>query len=170
MNALKFEQLDARHATIKVAHARTCKWLLTNTKYHDWLDTHKISEHHGFLWIRGKPGTGKSTIMKYAFGNAKETMKNRTVLSFFFNARGDSLEKSVLGMYRSLLFQLLEKVPDLSESLDPVVPDFSRCGIEAVANIFSIAVQHLGQRDLVCFIDALDECEDGEMRGMVQFF
>jgi DNA replication protein DnaC len=98
LDSLKFEQLEARHATIKAAHSKTCKWLLKKPEYQDWLDTHKISDHHGFLWIKGNPGTGKSTIMKFAFANAKKSMKDVTVISFFFNARGDLLEKSCQGI------------------------------------------------------------------------
>ena len=170
MDALKFEQLRSRHKTITAAHAKTCKWLFTKDEYQDWIDIHKISEHHGFLWIKGGPGTGKSTIMKFAFENAMRSMKNCIIISFFFNASGDSLEKSVLGMYRSLLYQLLEKCPDLSEFLDPAVPDFDRCSTEVVAALFGGSVKHLEQQNLICFIDALDECKDDEILVMVRFF
>ena len=33
--ALNYQQLDARHATIKTAHAATCQWLLSQPKYLD---------------------------------------------------------------------------------------------------------------------------------------
>lgn len=55
--SLKFEQIDARHATIKTAHSKTCKWLLNKCEYRGWLDGDKLSEHNGFLWIEGKLGT-----------------------------------------------------------------------------------------------------------------
>jgi hypothetical protein len=83
--------------------------------------TEKLSEHHGFLWVKGKPGAGKSILMKFLFSNAKESAKanpNVMVISFFFNARGDHLEKSTIGLYRSLLFQILKKAPDLRGVLD----------------------------------------------------
>jgi hypothetical protein len=79
-------------------------------------------------------------------------------------------DKSVLGMYRSLLFQLLEKFPDLFESLGATVPNFDRCSIEVVKDTFGCAVENLGQRSLACFIDALDECEDDEVSEMLEFF
>jgi ABC-type ATPase involved in cell division len=75
----------------------------------------KQSQYHGFLWIRGKLGAGKSIMMKFIYAKRKKKdipMKAITV-SFFFNARGKLLEKSVSGMYRSLLLQLLEGFPDL---------------------------------------------------------
>ena len=113
VDSLRFEQIDSRQMTIKNAHAKTCKWLLKNSEYVDWLDATKLSEHHGFLWIKGKPGTGKSTLMKFALAVARKTMKDMIIISFFFNARGEELEKSTIGAYRSLLLQLVERLPAL---------------------------------------------------------
>ncbi|KAH2721095.1 hypothetical protein KXW29_000991 [Aspergillus fumigatus] len=115
LDSLKFDQIDARQMTIKKAHTKTCKWLLYKPEYLDWLDNTKLSEHHGFLWMKGKPGTGKSTIMKFALINARKTMKDKIIISFFFNARGGGLETSTVGMYRALLSEILERVPELHE-------------------------------------------------------
>ena len=113
LDSLRFDQIDARQMTIKNAHAKTCKWLLKIFEYFDWVDTSKLQEHYGFLWIKGKPGTGKSTLMKFALANARKTMKDRIIISFFFNARGEGLEKFTIGTYQSLLLQLLERLPAL---------------------------------------------------------
>ncbi|KAH8762543.1 hypothetical protein F5883DRAFT_423948, partial [Diaporthe sp. PMI_573] len=96
-----FEQIDSRKNTIKAAHAKTCHWLLTHPEYQAWLDPQKLSQHHGFLWIRGKPGAGKSTIMKFIYTKMKRKDRRQLAItaSFFFNARGVFLEKSVSGMY-----------------------------------------------------------------------
>ena len=142
LDSLRFDQIDARQTTIKNAHARTCRWLLKNSKYLDWLDTTKLGEHHGFLWIKGKPGTGKSTLMKFALANARKTMKDRIVISFFFNARGENLEKSTLGTYRSLLLQLLQQLPALQwvfNSLGLLVSSINTChqwSIESLKILF----------------------------------
>jgi hypothetical protein len=63
--------------------------------------------------MKGKPGTGKSTIIKFALMNAQKTMKDRIIMSFFFNARGEDLEKSMVGLYQALLLEILEQVPEL---------------------------------------------------------
>ncbi|KAF1957575.1 hypothetical protein CC80DRAFT_411018, partial [Byssothecium circinans] len=176
LDSLRFDQIDARQMTIKNAHAKTCKWLLTKPKYIDWLNTTKLSEHHGFLWIKGKPGTGKSTLMKFALANARKLMKDRTVISFFFNARGEDMEKSTIGTYRSLLLQLLERHPALQCVFDSaglssssIRPDYE-WGIESLKSLLEQAIQNLGQSSVVCFIDALDECEEEQVRDMIQFF
>jgi ankyrin repeat protein len=172
LNSLKFDQIDTRQMTIRNAHARTCKWLLKNSKYLDWLDAGRLNEHHGFLWIRGKPGTGKSTLMKFALINARKTMKDRIMISFFFNARGEDIEKSTIGTYRSLLLQLLEWLPALRDSLSLPL-SFStnyQWNVEGLKALLEQAIMGLEKSSVVCFIDALDECEEEQIRDMIQFF
>lgn len=176
LNSLGFDQLEARHMNIKNAHAKTCKWLLSKSEYCDWLDVNKLIEHHGFLWIKGKPGTGKSTIMKYALSHARRTMKDRIIIMFFFNARGGNLEKSTLGMYRSLLLQLLERVPELQRVFD-LLPStmWNTSGqhiwtVEILKELFEHTIKSLGNHHLTCYIDALDECDEKQIRDMIAFF
>src|SRR5437762_2502178 len=90
----------------------TCAWLLAHPKYRTWLN-----QFPGLLWIKGKPGAGKSTLIKYAL---RETEKQQpldyTVASFFFHGRGTSIQRTALGLFRSLLHQILIKIrPLLSE-------------------------------------------------------
>lgn len=114
--------------------------------------------------------------MKFLLLEARKEMKNSIVISFFFNARGGGLEKSTLGLYRSLLLQLLEKEPNLISSLD-------HCGThrfnlvkqtgwqtEMLKETFTLAVEMLQDRRLVCYIDALDECPEDDVRDMISFF
>jgi hypothetical protein len=160
---------------IKTAHAKTCTWLLHKSEYLDWLDNTKLSEHHGFLWIKGKPGIGKSTLMKFAFANAQETMKDKILISFFLHARGEDPEKSTIGIYRSLL-QLLERLPALQCAFDSLKLSTSGIGknhqwsAESLKMLLEQAIQSLGESFVVCFIDALDECEEWQIRDMISFF
>lgn len=176
LDSLRFDQIDARQMTIKNAHSKTCKWLLHKSEYHDWLDGTKLSEHHGFLWVKGKPGTGKSTLMKFALAHARKTMKDRIVISFFFNARGEDIEKSTIGTYRSLLLQLLERLPALQSVFDSLGLSTSsastdhRWSTESLKMLLEHAIQSLGESQVVCFIDALDECEETQIRDMISFF
>ncbi|CAN9387812.1 unnamed protein product [Alternaria alternata] len=176
MDSLRFDQIDARYATIKNAHAKTCKWLLRKSEHTEWLDPTRLSDHHGFLWIKGKPGTGKSTLMKFAFGQANKSRKSNIVIAFFFNARGETLEKTIIGMYRSLLLQLLEKIPTLqcnSGSLS-LVPSSIGADYQWTRNSLEDQLQQavlsLGDTPVICFIDALDECEQWQVRSMISFF
>jgi len=116
---LKFDSILKREQTIYKAHAQTCEWLSEHPEYRNWLERRLGSDHYGFLWIRGKPGAGKSTIMKWASSELRIGARPASAtIAFFFNARGEVLEKSVTGMYRSLLCQLLHKFRDLSVELN----------------------------------------------------
>lgn len=67
LEALTFDEREDRLATIGKAHEDTCQWLFERDEYKAWRDPDKRSIHHGFFWIKGKPGTGKSTLMKCAY-------------------------------------------------------------------------------------------------------
>ncbi|KAI9677239.1 MAG: hypothetical protein M1822_008188 [Bathelium mastoideum] len=176
LDSLRFDQIDSRYMSIKATYPRSCQWLLDNVKYQEWLNTARTQEHNGIFWIKGKPGTGKSTIMKFAYSSSRKSMKNTIVISFFFNARGGELEKTVRGMYRSLLFQLLDEAQELRYVFDELGPKKRDEDISAqwstnrVKDLFEKAVESLGRRHLVCFIDALDECEQDGMQETVNFF
>ena len=176
MEALKFHHMDGRQLSLKVAHAETCRWLLKRPEYLDWLNADQRHQHHGFLWIKGKPGAGKSTLMNFALANSRKTMKGRTIISFFFNARGTSLEKSTTGMYRSLLLQLLQRLPRLQSvfrhlgfATGHICNDYVQ-SVETLKQLFEKAVRLLGEASVVCLIDALDECDEDQVRDMVAFF
>ena len=168
MQSLRFDDAETRRATIKNVHIKTCQWMLQQPDYLDWLNREKFSENHGFLWIKGKPGAGKSVIMKFLH---EKTVSEKSVsISYFFNARGMDLEKSTTGMYRSLLYQLLQKLPRLQKLLDTfILPVAGQWGLEVLEDIFRLAIWNLKEH-LLCFVDALDECSEEQIRDMVEFF
>lgn len=109
LEGLMFDEMDSRYLTISSTLPSTCDWLFDREEYR-WQDVNTVLEHHGFFWVKGKAGAGKSTLMKHAFRRAeKEAEGNCMVVSFFFNARGALIEKSLEGMFRSLLYQLFDK-------------------------------------------------------------
>lgn len=75
-----FAEIDVRYAIIQNAYTETCKWLLDRPGYQDCRDPSKLSENHGFFWLKGKPGTGKSMTMTFAHANAKKTMTDTILL------------------------------------------------------------------------------------------
>ncbi|RSM18339.1 hypothetical protein CDV31_002858 [Fusarium ambrosium] len=175
LESLKFEQIDSRKTSIKKADLKTCRWFLKHPQYLEWLDPQNHA-HRGFIWIRGKPGAGKSTIMKFIYEQMKKKDRHKHAItaSFFFHARGEDLQKSIPGMYRSLLLQLLEGYPDLQEVLDDtdLVPrgQASCPSLNVLKDLFHNAVSNLGERTFTCFIDALDECDEQQVMEMVRYF
>ncbi|VUC38094.1 unnamed protein product [Clonostachys rosea] len=174
--SLQFDQMDDRYQNIKKAHPKTCKWLLHHKGYCDWMDPGEVRQHGGFLWIKGKPGSGKSTIMKFVVENSWKENHQQATVSFFFHARGHDLEKSTAGLYRSILFQILEHYPKLRTILKPqrkfrhfrsgLQPKWTN---ELLKELIEEAIEQFPS-SVVCFVDALDECNDDEIRDMISFF
>ncbi|KAJ5564535.1 Pfs NACHT and ankyrin domain protein [Penicillium frequentans] len=113
--------------------------------------------------------------MKFAhMEHSKSQSEFAVTASFFFNARGQYLEKSIIGMYRSLLLQLLEGYPELQTVLDDpelVPPRQKDCPpLNVLKQLFRNAILALSKRSFTCFIDALDECDEQQVVDMVQSF
>ncbi|KAK1759060.1 hypothetical protein QBC47DRAFT_336716 [Echria macrotheca] len=175
LDSMRFDQMHSRLASIRKPQPGTCTWLIKHPSYLDWLDTNKLDEHHGILWIKGKPGTGKSTLVKFAFENAQKNVKDgEIVISFFFNARGTFFEKSTTGMYQSLLVQILERAPQAQDGLQHVVPQDRSIGYiwasDTLKNLFENAIRSIGSTPVICFIDAVDECDQTQVQDMLAFF
>ncbi|OTB04197.1 hypothetical protein M426DRAFT_262419 [Hypoxylon sp. CI-4A] len=140
-------------------------------KFVTWLE-----RGSGIFHISGKPGSGKSTLMKYLVRHPKaraylETWAGRRKLvlgSFFFWKPGSALQKSIKGLVRSLLYCLLSECPDLIPVAFPTQWEKStyaeRVHIEnhefqsAFEKVIS-AGRIYSKHKLVLFIDGLDEFE-----------
>src|SRR5215471_10848607 len=102
--------MDLRANDINEEASDTCSWLLEHKNYRTWLD-----QRQGLLWVKGNPGVGKSTLLKYALREAKKRPSPNTevIASFFFHGRGSLIQKCPLGLFRSLLNQLSDQIPDM---------------------------------------------------------
>src|SRR4051812_33371683 len=96
--------MDTRQAVIENAEANTCGWLFQGSRYQDWLDSQQLKRSRGLLWIKGKPGSGKPTLMKLAFEHPKEVSKYSSLETFLQRTgRGDCsvCSGSIQGSYTS---------------------------------------------------------------------
>ena len=109
LQSLFFTEMHWRRNDVADPAPETCAWLVQHQIYREWLD-----KGHGLLWIKGNPGTGKSTVLKHALETAGRFTKRESILaSFFFHGRGAPTQKSTLGLFRSLLHQVLQQNRDL---------------------------------------------------------
>ncbi|WZH50247.1 uncharacterized protein QYS62_011491 [Fusarium acuminatum] len=90
------------------------------------------------------------------------------------DASRDSWPHARFRMYRSLLLQFLEGFPDLQRILDDtdlISRNQVTCPLlNILKDLFRSAVSSLEKRALTCFVDALDECDEQQVRDMVEIF
>ena len=174
LKSLFFPRMDFKYAAIQAAYRQTCQWLFNTAEYARWRDPELRQAHHDLLWVKGKPGSGKSTITKVALQHARTVYLDERSLYFSFNGRGNSLEKSVEGTFRSLLYQVVLEVPWLLETVNAqTVEAYGRSGwpLELLKDLFCRAMNQLGRTiQVTCYIDALDEGDnDDDIRDMIGF-
>jgi hypothetical protein len=130
-NCLDFPQNMDRYDLIKPAHQKTFTWIFQEASrvqqpwanLGTWLHTTKS----GVYWVSGKAGSGKSTLMKYLTKDVrlKRALQSWAgdipliVMSFYFWNPGHAMQKSQEGLFRTLLLQVLEAMPDLGPVLFP---------------------------------------------------
>jgi ankyrin repeat protein len=171
--------MDSRFLDIDAAAKGTCEWLLRHKMYTSW-----ASCDRGLLWIKGKPGSGKSTLLRYVLDHVMEipnTGEGALILSFFFHGRGSELQRTPLGLFQSLLYQLLRQVP---EALTDLIATFQqRCEtigkpgenwqwhLCELPRLFeSSLLKVLRTRPVWLFVDALDECGQRNAVRLVREF
>ncbi|KAK5685481.1 hypothetical protein LTS10_003560 [Elasticomyces elasticus] len=115
---LHFDNIHDRRQSVSKAHAETFHWVFSDQSRHgtpnpglrEWLQ-----HGHGIYWITGKAGSGKSTLMKYITDEPLLEEDLRTwsgsqrllIGSYYFWSAGSHEQKSLEGLYRTLLWQLL---------------------------------------------------------------
>jgi Ankyrin repeats (3 copies)/Ankyrin repeat/NACHT domain len=165
--SLFFPEMEERYKDVVVVKNNTYEWLHQHESFKKW-----ISQGKGLLWINGKPGSGKSTLMRYAFDNliaSREKGDTGVFLSFFYHGRGNHLQKTAYGLHRALLYQLLDQVPD--ELQDLVCVFEKKCRTQGKAGetwqwnehdlkkFFESSLSKiLESRPVWIFVDAIDEC------------
>lgn len=167
LKALAFQEIDSRSREIEDAVEGTCQWLLGHDAYTRW-----ASACQGLLWVKGKPGSGKSTLLRHALHNVNigQREKSETLkLSYFFHNRGSDLQKTPLGLFRSLLHQLLKQIPkemnDVSSFFERQCKTIGKEGEDwqwhprELQSLFELSIQKaLKAHQIWLFVDALDEC------------
>lgn len=178
LSRLRFESIFEREDGITNATKGTFTRLLQDTELSSWLKSGS-----GIFHVSGKAGSGKSTLMKLIHshdqtkGYLEQWAGARDLLyaAFFFWGSGSSEQKSLKGLFRSILFTILSKKPEWTPEVFPdywnksehsspgAIEEITRDTIikEAFSKLIQIAT---GGNNCVClFIDGLDEYSGDNM-------
>ncbi|KAE9376438.1 hypothetical protein N431DRAFT_367489 [Stipitochalara longipes BDJ] len=198
---LWFETLSTRREEIAEAHKSTFAWIFEdpetvrstsdiadNTR--PWTNFVKwLRDGENIYWVNGKAGSGKSTLMKYV-RESPETLTHLRkwagsaelrVAGFYFWNSGSREQYSQLGLFRSLLYQILCKRQDLirfvfgaewdvSRDTKHIFDNFSmqECvqSLRRLREAFTSLVNLASKQVKLCFfVDGLDEYEGGDSDG-----
>lgn len=115
---------------IQPVHDQTFEWIFdgdataraSSSSAINWLRS-----GDGIFWIKGKPGSGKSTLMKMLAGNDRTRQalsewnggSQPIFSSFFFWSQASGVENSELGLLRVMLHDVLVDRPILCEHAFP---------------------------------------------------
>ncbi|RBR18173.1 hypothetical protein FVER53590_10155 [Fusarium verticillioides] len=192
ISRVRYDTIQERELTIKEAHKGTFRWIFNDKKagtspigFKEWLGS-----DGSLYWITGKPGSGKSTLMKYLLqpidgssnGNRCSEYLQQwagdqqlTIATFHFWAIGSDIQASKEGLLRTLLVQLFRAHPDVIplvassrwESLCLFNEDPRRLSQDELEDMFRQAIKHINSRaNLAIFIDGLDEF-DGDCNALI---
>ena len=132
LESLHFNTMTSRQDDLEDPYSNTFGWIFDRgskidspgMQFTHWLQTGK-----GIFWINGKAGSGKSTLM--SFLNKSSKLQNSLqqwagsdkVISpvFFFWRAGTKEQKSINGLLRSLLNQLLKEHPNFARQVNPSI-------------------------------------------------
>jgi NACHT domain len=129
IDSLYYAQMDDRRYRISRAHSKTFQWIFRHKSdngllWDDFLGWLSSPHEHNIYWVRGKAGSGKSTLMRELDEKVSEQksladwVQEAEFLkasSYLWNA-GSVVQKSLSGLLLSIVYQLFQQRADLIES------------------------------------------------------
>ena len=149
----------------------TFEWIWENPTIVKWYEAKP-----GAIWIQGKAGSGKSTMMQYLFETeqAKAKTENpKTIVAHFsfFSQDADGPQSSMKGLIRSLLEQIIQQRVSLADPILAVWRQQKSQSDESLTTFWTdlaqlknllIATMNYGMAQPLFsfYIDGLDECKE----------
>ncbi|TPX09867.1 uncharacterized protein E0L32_008889 [Thyridium curvatum] len=188
LHKLAFRNMTDRERRISKAHQRTFEWIFCDPKSDSrpWASFKDFLEGSGkkIYWVTGKPGSGKSTLMKY-IRHHPETSKllrtwdpNNDVIraAFYFWNSGSRMQMSVEGLLQTVLHDCLRQLPALVQEVMPErweaatlfdVDDFPWSLEEVAQALRKLIIELCPEQKFFVMIDGLDECS-GNMAQLIE--
>ncbi|KAL7969310.1 hypothetical protein HDV63DRAFT_411060 [Trichoderma sp. SZMC 28014] len=133
--------------------SETCEWLVKDSNFQSWKNN---DAECSFLWLYGRPGCGKSTLISRLIENIGEhrSSTNPTPLLLYFYVRyGDDQEKEEL--YRSMWMTFWEQAVGKAE--ERAIYTFGHDTTPKAIEEELYKVLATSQRNIYMVIDAIDQ-------------
>ncbi|KAH8891229.1 hypothetical protein GQ53DRAFT_151968 [Thozetella sp. PMI_491] len=169
LRSLHYDDIGAAESAIDDPLPDSFSWAWSN---HESSVLSWTRSQQSIYWVRGKPGSGKSTFMKHIASSIRSMHKKSPEAAFsvvathFFRFDGSPLERSIEGFLRAILWQVLRRHEQTFETLMPLFFDIklNRSTVTWKANDLETALLNICQalpKPILVFLDALDEFGDG---------
>ncbi|KAI9044697.1 uncharacterized protein KD926_011667 [Aspergillus affinis] len=145
----------------------TCEWFTHHRLFESWHQTAGSS----LLWVSADPGCGKSVLAKYLIDEMLPSMKECTICYFFF--KDDfSDQRTAVNALCAILRQIFLSQPHLLREsiLDKFDTDGERLtkSFQDLWSIFTSVIGDPNAAEIICILDALDECQDDGRGQLIQ--
>ncbi|KOS36602.1 hypothetical protein ACN38_g12637, partial [Penicillium nordicum] len=144
----------------------TCEWFFEGNDFRNWRDSNTSS----LLWISAGPGCGKSVLSRTLIDeNRLSTNITTSKICYFFFKDGDERRVSATDALCALLHQLFTHDPT-GTLIQNAVISHKNHGANLAHNfseLWRLFIQCVGSPvlgEVVCVLDALDECKSDSMR------
>ncbi|KAF8242574.1 hypothetical protein K440DRAFT_565065, partial [Wilcoxina mikolae CBS 423.85] len=169
LNTLRFD--NTRYSKISKEHLGSLEWLWKHEQYKEWA----TSEKSRLFYIQGKPGSGKSTLVRYFKDNFLERGLNGNSItaSFFYSYREGELQTSHYSMLRSILYDVLHQEESFFYHFQPEYRQYQKHGCrewsyESLKKILASFRDHPRVERLNLIIDAVDESDQTDRLNVIR--
>lgn len=142
----------------------TCQWFVDHPKFHKFLS----ESGPRLLLVTADPGCGKSVLSKHLIDSVLPEKTCAHVCYYFFkDGHSDSMSLNVA--LCSMIHQLLRAKPALVKHAMKPFKDNGTELFKSDTGLRDILVNMATEENVVCVLDALDECEKNDLHHLCQF-
>lgn len=137
----------------------TCEWFTNHPHFRRWQE----KEDAAFLWVSADPGCGKSVLARYLVDEKLQSATAPKTICYFFFKDDFEDQRSPESALCCIIRQIFIQRPELlTETIVKVFEEGGETIFSSFSSLWGILISSASGHslgDIVCILDALDECE-----------